>query len=63
MFFSSESGPAHRVLGVCIDKYAKCVCRHVCEVSLKQSMTVVLSLAKDAALVLSRDLISTILPV
>ena len=34
MFFLSESGPAHRVLGVCIDKYAKSVCRHVCEVSL-----------------------------
>ena len=32
--FLSESGPAHRVLGVCIDKYAKCVCRHVCEVPL-----------------------------
>ena len=38
MFFLSESGPAHRVLGVCIDKYAKCVFRHLCEVSLKQQL-------------------------
>ena len=36
VFFLSESGPAHRVLGVCIGQYAKSVCRHVCEVSLRE---------------------------
>ena len=28
MFLFSESGPAHRVLGVCMEKFAKIRCRH-----------------------------------
>ena len=44
MLFLSESGPAKRVLGICIEKSAKIRCRYLYEVPLIQSLPTLIQL-------------------